>query len=102
MTWRFSISRRAITPGPNRSINKRSKSAESRWAPSTTKAALLQVQSPYILHLATHGFFEPEQQPDTKLLEQLPVNLERSLTRSKFFQNPMYRNGVALARAQSP
>jgi CHAT domain-containing protein len=66
-----------------------------------TKAALLQVHSPYILHLATHGFFEPEDRPDTKSLEQLPVNLERSVTHSKFFQNPMHRSGLALAGAQS-
>jgi CHAT domain-containing protein len=66
-----------------------------------TKAALLQVHSPYILHLATHGFFEPEDQPDTKSLEQLPVNLEHSVAHSKFFQNPMHRSGLALAGAQS-
>jgi CHAT domain-containing protein len=66
-----------------------------------TKAALLQVHAPYILHLATHGFFEAEDQPDTKSLEQLPVTLERGVTHSKFFQNPMHRGGLALAGAQS-
>jgi tetratricopeptide (TPR) repeat protein/CHAT domain-containing protein len=66
-----------------------------------TKAAVLQVHSPYILHLATHGFFEAEDRPDTKSTEQLPVNLERSVAHSKFFQNPMHRSGLALAGAQS-
>jgi CHAT domain-containing protein len=76
-------------------------SAEVFTGPNATKAALLQVHAPYILHLATHGFFESENQPDTKSLEQLPVNLERSVTYSKFFQNPMHRSGLALAGAQS-
>jgi tetratricopeptide (TPR) repeat protein len=77
------------------------------WSPeiftglNATKAALLQVHAPYILHLATHGFFEAEDQPDTKSLEQLPVNLEHSVAHSKFFQNPMHRSGLALADAQS-
>jgi CHAT domain-containing protein len=75
--------------------------AEAFTGPDATKAALLQVHAPYILHLATHGFFEPQNQPDTKSLEQLPVNLEHSVAHSKFFQNPMHRSGLALADAQT-
>jgi CHAT domain-containing protein/Tfp pilus assembly protein PilF len=66
-----------------------------------TEASVLRVHSPYILHLATHGFFEPEDLLDTKSPEQPHVNLERSVTHSRFFQNPMHRSGLALAGAQS-
>ena len=76
-------------------------SAEVFTGPNATKAALLQVHRPYILHLATHGFFEAVDQPDTKSLGQLPLNLEHSVADSKFFQNPMHRSGLALAGAQS-
>jgi CHAT domain-containing protein len=78
-----------------------------RWATDSftgrdaTKEALLQVHSPYILHLATHGFFEPEDQSYTKSIEQRPINFERTFTKSRFFKNPMHRSGVALAGAQS-
>jgi tetratricopeptide (TPR) repeat protein len=66
-----------------------------------TKAALLQVHSPYILHLATHGFFQPSDQPDTESPAQQPAGLERSVTKSKFFKNPMHCSGLALAGAQN-
>jgi tetratricopeptide (TPR) repeat protein len=57
------------------------------WTPSVytkkeaTKEALYKIHSPYILHLATYGFF--------------------ANTHSKFFLNPMYRSGLALAGAQT-
>jgi tetratricopeptide (TPR) repeat protein len=69
-----------------------------------SEASVLKVHSPYILHLATHGFFEPEALLDMKSLEQPHVNLDRSVTsvtHSRFFQNPMHRSGLALASAQS-
>jgi hypothetical protein len=46
-----------------------------------TKEALYKIHSPYILHLATYGFF--------------------ANAHSKFFLNPMYRSGLALAGAQT-
>ena len=67
---------------------------------NATKAAVLQVHAPYILHLATHGFFEPSDQPETESRAQQPASLERSVTKSKFFKNPMHRSGLALAGAQ--
>jgi tetratricopeptide (TPR) repeat protein len=68
---------------------------------AATKEALFQVHSPYILHLATHGFFEPADQPERESTAQQPASLERSLTKSKFFKNPMHCSGLALAGAQS-
>jgi tetratricopeptide (TPR) repeat protein len=66
-----------------------------------TKAALLRVHSPYILHLATHGFFEPEDPSDTRFMAQQPGSLERNVAKLKFFRNPMHRSGLALAGAQT-
>src|SRR4029077_20992554 len=40
---------------------------------NATKETLLQIHSPYILHLATHGFFKPEDQSDPKSAESHPV-----------------------------
>ena len=75
------------------------------WTPTdftakeATKEALLKIHSPYILHLATHGFFAKEDptatQPDALL------NDRQSVTKSKFFKNPMHRSGLALAGAQT-
>jgi CHAT domain-containing protein len=75
--------------------------ATSFTGQDATKAALLQIHSPYILHLATHGFFESEGQLDTKSTVQQSTSLERNVTKSKFFKNPMHRSGLALAGAQS-
>jgi len=66
-----------------------------------TKEALFRIHSPYILHLATHGFFTSEEKPDTKATELQPVNLQTSVFKSKFFNNPMHRSGLALAGAQT-
>ena len=71
------------------------------WTPTdftakeATKEALLKIHSPYILHLATHGFFAKEDPSQTDAL------LNENVTRSKFFKNPMHRSGLALAGAQT-
>ena len=75
------------------------------WTPTdftakeATKEALLKIHSPYILHLATHGFFAKEDptatQPDAL------SNDRQSVTKSRFFKNPMHRSGLALAGAQT-
>ena len=64
-----------------------------------TKEELLKIHSPYILHLATHGFFAKEDPTATQT--DAFLNDRQSVTRSKFFTNPMHRSGLALAGAQS-
>jgi CHAT domain-containing protein len=77
------------------------------WAPTdftakaATKEALLKIHSPYILHLATHGFFAKEDSTVTQTDPQALLNDRHSVTKSKFFKNPMHRSGLALAGAQA-
>jgi CHAT domain-containing protein len=77
------------------------------WTPTeftakeATKEELLKIHSPYVLHLATHGFFAKED-PSTAQTEPGASLAERqSVTTSKFFKNPMHRSGLALAGAQT-
>jgi CHAT domain-containing protein len=64
-----------------------------------TKEALLKIHAPHVLHLATHGFFAKEDptaaEPESTLKDR------RSVTKSKFFKNPMHRSGLALAGAET-
>ena len=77
------------------------------WAPTdfttshATKEALLKVHSPYILHLATHGFFAKEDPTSAKTGRESSPNDLQGVTKSKFFKNPMHRSGLALAGAQT-
>jgi tetratricopeptide (TPR) repeat protein/CHAT domain-containing protein len=77
------------------------------WKPSdftagkATKEALLKIHSPYILHLATHGFFAKENPANANTELESPLNDQQSVTKSKFFKNPMHRSGLALAGAQT-
>ena len=77
------------------------------WTPTdftakeATKEALLKIHSPYILHLATHGFFANEDPTSAKTEPDPLLNDRQSVTRSKFFKNPMHRSGLALAGAQT-
>jgi len=63
-----------------------------------TEAEVKAVKSPYILHLATHGFFLPDTLPtnqptmDTRLLSQERMPM--------VWHNPMQRSGLAFAGAQ--
>jgi CHAT domain-containing protein len=66
-----------------------------------TKEALSRIHSPYILHLATHGFFAREDQSAIKTIEQRAIGFESSLASSRFFSSPMHRSGLALAGAQT-
>jgi CHAT domain-containing protein len=75
------------------------------WTPTdftakkATKEALLKMRSPYILHLATHGFFAKE---DSTATQTEAVLYDRqNVSKSKFFKNPMHRSGLALAGAQT-
>jgi CHAT domain-containing protein len=77
------------------------------WNPSdftagkATKEALLKIHSPYILHLATHGFFAKEDPANANTGLEFPLNDQPSVTKSKFFRNPMHRSGLALAGAET-
>ncbi|HEV2987538.1 MAG TPA: CHAT domain-containing protein [Candidatus Angelobacter sp.] len=68
---------------------------QSHSGPNATKTALIEVRSPFILHLATHGFFESLGPSDTgsRALSK------PSIFESKFFNNPMHQSGLALAGA---
>ena len=70
-------------------------------AKEATKEALLKIHSPYILHLATHGFFAKEDSTPTRDEPGSALNERQSVTKSKFFKNPMHRTGLALAGAQT-
>ena len=71
-------------------------------AKEATKEALLRkVHSPYILHLATHGFFAKEDPSAAQTESQALLNAQWSVTKSKFFKNPMHRSGLALAGANT-
>jgi len=77
------------------------------WTPTdfttkeATKEALLKIHSPYILHLATHGFFAKEDPTTNHTDPEASLDDRQSVTKSKFFKNPMHRSGLALAGAQT-
>jgi hypothetical protein len=76
------------------------------WKPTdftpekATNEELLKIHSPYILHLATHGFFAKEDPTTTQTESESPLKVRQSVTQSKFFKNPMHRSGLALAGAK--
>jgi tetratricopeptide (TPR) repeat protein len=70
-------------------------------AKEATKEALLKIHSPYILHLATHGFFAKEDPTAMQIEPEALLNDRQGVTKSKFFKNPMHRSGLALAGAQT-
>jgi CHAT domain-containing protein len=62
----------------------------------------MDLHGPYILHLATHGFFEPEDSAsDANPNESQAPGIKSGLTKSRFFKNPMHRSGLALAGANT-
>jgi CHAT domain-containing protein len=74
---------------------------KSNWQPQTylgpnaTKAELRKVNSPRILHLATHGFFLPEIDIGTSNRAGGAAEIPKGK-----LVNPMHRSGLALAGAQ--
>ena len=56
------------------------------------------VKSPYILHLATHGFFLPDSSPTNR--PPIQTRLVGEQRRPVAFRNPMQRSGLAFAGAQ--
>jgi CHAT domain-containing protein len=76
--------------------------ARSLIGPEVNKRALLDLHGPYILHLATHGFFESEDSDDETHSEKSRApGIGLDLTKSKLFKNPMHRSGLALAGANT-
>jgi tetratricopeptide (TPR) repeat protein/CHAT domain-containing protein len=74
---------------------------EAFRGPQASKAALRQVHAPYVLHLATHGFFLEFAAPsDTASLQPATLSIGGNMNGSKFFQNPMHGSGLVLAGAQ--
>ncbi|MBW4449171.1 MAG: tetratricopeptide repeat protein [Spirirestis rafaelensis WJT71-NPBG6] len=57
-----------------------------------TEAVIKQLQTPSILHLATHGFFVPDQQPDL-----IADYFNKQLPNALNLENPLLRSGLALA-----
>jgi CHAT domain-containing protein len=70
--------------------------AELRLGKDASEAALYRVQSPPVLHLATHGFIFPE---DSGTTPSTNSALRGDSGRSSF-SNPMIRSGLALAGAR--
>ncbi|HEY5924995.1 MAG TPA: CHAT domain-containing tetratricopeptide repeat protein [Kofleriaceae bacterium] len=63
-----------------------------------TEGALKQVRAPKILHLATHGFFLPDEAPPPAA-DQMSANAPTKTAGSEQFENPLLRSGLALAGA---
>ena len=67
-----------------------------------TKQVLSELHGPYILHLATHGFFEAEDPTlDANPTESPSPNIKFDFAKARFFKNPMHRSGLALAGANT-
>jgi CHAT domain-containing protein len=68
-----------------------------------SEAALKQVAGPSVLHVATHGFFLPDRQPeaeaDARPAETRGIVLSRKRQESAPAENPLLRSGLALAGA---
>jgi tetratricopeptide (TPR) repeat protein len=69
--------------------------SETYLGPNATKAELRKVNSPRILHLATHGFFLPE----IDLGTPKGADDAAEIPKGKLV-NPMHRSGLAMAGAQ--
>ena len=72
-------------------------SAKVFLGPNATKAELRQVNSPHVLHLATHGFFLPEIELGKS---NNALGPEEEIPKGKLV-NPMHRSGLALTGAQT-
>jgi len=73
------------------------KSVKVFLGPNATEAELRQVNSPRVLHVATHGFFLPEIELGKSVD---PLQPGRETPKGKLV-NPMHRSGLALAGAQT-
>jgi CHAT domain-containing protein/Tfp pilus assembly protein PilF len=88
------------TASEARALSKILRDAELMVDVEATESALKKTSAPRILHVATHGFFLPDQKP-TEASGDVPA---RSLTvadgqASAAVENPLLRSGLALAGA---
>jgi tetratricopeptide (TPR) repeat protein/CHAT domain-containing protein len=67
-------------------------------AADATEAELRKIQSPHILHLATHGFVLDAQKKDQT---QVGLGSQFDMKKTRYFENPMHRAGFALTGAQT-
>jgi CHAT domain-containing protein len=74
------------------------KSAKVFLGSNATEAELRQVNSPRVLHLATHGFFLPEAELGGQRVS--PLQSGEEIPKAKL-ANPMHRSGLALAGAET-
>lgn len=72
--------------------------SELRLGPEATEPALAAVKSPRVLHLATHGFFLPQQEDGDESKPAFGGLGE--MRRVGKLSNPLYRSGLVLAGAQ--
>ncbi|MDX2091970.1 MAG: CHAT domain-containing protein [Kofleriaceae bacterium] len=83
-------------------IEKRMRGLTIYRGTAATETALKRVRGPKILHLATHGFFLPDEQPADAASSAAraagPVGLTAPLPLGSF-ENPLLRSGLALAGA---
>lgn len=80
-----------------REINKIFPAAKVLMSKEATEGALKKLNSPLILHVATHGFFLPDLQETIDDLLK-PRSLDGA-ARMPVTENPLLRSGLALANA---
>lgn len=76
---------------------------EPLLGPKALKSSIKACQKPRILHIATHGFFLPDQQVQRKQSQKVPedaMNRLQYLTTQQM-ENPLLRSGLALAGAEN-
>jgi CHAT domain-containing protein/Tfp pilus assembly protein PilF len=66
---------------------------------TATEAELHELQSPYVLHVATHGFFLPEEAADET--RKVDWRLSGKRRAAPLIKSPMQRSALALAGAQT-
>jgi len=95
------FSRLVGTEAEGREVQALLGSAELLTGAEATEEAVKQVQSPYVLHLATHGFFLPDLSPADAPAHRRVSGLV-SIPLPARLENPLLRSGLVLAGANLP